>query len=92
MTNNIDLAFEYYYAEGSYAAVNIFQKDLKDFPGNSTTRVTYDGLYDVRYGVNGAGPADTSTVVLNWPNYQTIDQVAFGSLDWWQTLMKIYHA
>ena len=92
VSNNIDLAFEYYYAEGSYAAVNIFQKDLKDFPGNSTSRVTYDGLYDVRYGVNGAGPADTSTVVLNWPNYQTIDQVAFGSMDWWQTLMKIYHA
>ena len=37
VSNNIDLAFEYYYAEGSYAAVNIFQKDLKDFPVNSTT-------------------------------------------------------
>ena len=92
VSDNLDLAFEYYYAEGSYAAVNIFQKKLKDFPGNSTSRVTYDGLYDVRYGVDGQGPADTSTVVFNYPNNVTIDQTTFGSMDWWQTLMKIYHA
>ena len=49
-------------------------------------------MYDVRYALPGKRPADTSTAVLNWPNMQTIDQVAFGSVDWWQTLMKLYVA
>ena len=69
VSNNIDLAFEYYYAEGSYAAINIFTKELEDFPGNSTVRTTYDGLYDVRY--------DTDGELFN-PGTN-----AFGSLDWW---------
>jgi len=92
ISRNVDFAFEYYYAEGSYAAVNIFKKDLKDFPGNATSRTTYDGLHDVRYGINGKGPADIDEVVYNYPNFVTIDQTAFGSMDWWQALIKIYNA
>ena len=30
---NLDLAYEYYYAEGSYFAVNYFRKDIKDYHG-----------------------------------------------------------
>ena len=71
---------------------HIFKKDLEDFVGSSTTRTTFDGLHDVRYGLPGVGPADTTTQVLNWPNMATIDQYAFGSMDWWQTLMKLYVA
>jgi TonB-dependent receptor len=92
VSTNLDLAFEYYYAEGSYVAVNFFKKDLEDFVGSSTTRTTFDGLHDVRYGLPGVGPADTTTQVFNFPNMATIDQYAFGSMDWWQTLMKIYVA
>ena len=93
ISDNIDFAFEYYYGEGSYVALNLFQKDLSNFVGNETAiGVTFPGMYDVRYGLPGKGPADTTTAVLNWPNMQTIDQVAFGSVDWWQTLMKIYVA
>ena len=93
ISDNIDFAFEYYYGEGSYVAINLFQKDLSNFVGSDTAiGITFPGMYDVRYGLPGKGPADTSTVVYNYPNFQTIDQVAFGSLDWWQTLMKIYVA
>ena len=78
VSNNIDLAFEYYYAEGSYAAVNLFTKDLKDFPGSSTVRTTYEGLYDVRYDTNG-------DQVVPGTN-------AFGTMDWWVDLRADHQA
>lgn len=70
-SQNLDLAFEYYYAEGSYAAINLFQKDLEDFVTNTFSRVTFDGLYDVRYDLNGQ-PLDFGNPAR-----------AFPSMDWW---------
>jgi TonB-dependent receptor len=70
-SQNLDLAFEYYYAEGSYAAINLFQKDLEDFVTNTFSRVTFDGLYDVRYGLDGQ-PLDFGNPAR-----------AFPSMDWW---------
>ncbi|MDA1037426.1 MAG: TonB-dependent receptor [Proteobacteria bacterium] len=70
-SQNLDLAFEYYYAEGSYAAINLFQKDLEDFVTNTFARVTFDGLYDVRYGLDGQ-PLDFGNPAR-----------AFPSMDWW---------
>ena len=76
VSKNIDVAFEYYYAEGSYAAINLFRKDLEDFPGNSTSRTTFDGLYDVRYGSDG----------------NPLTDVAFGSMDWWVEMRANHQA
>ena len=33
-SENLDLSFEWYYKEGSYAAVGYFHKDTKNFIGN----------------------------------------------------------
>ena len=46
-STNLDLSLEYYYAEGSYAAVGYFKKDVKNFISFDTTTETYDGLFDV---------------------------------------------
>ena len=50
-SNNYDLAYENYYAEGSYVAVNIFRKEISDFISSSTTSgVNVDGLTNAAYG------------------------------------------
>ncbi|MEW6998674.1 TonB-dependent receptor [Colwelliaceae bacterium BS250] len=45
-STNIDLSLEYYYAEGSYASIGWFQKDVKNFISNSSSEITVDGLRD----------------------------------------------
>ena len=35
-STNIDIAYENYYADGSYVAINYFRKKIKDFVGNQT--------------------------------------------------------
>lgn len=35
-SSNLDIAYENYYAEGSYVAVNYFRKEIRDFIGNQT--------------------------------------------------------
>lgn len=47
---NLDLSLEYYYAEGSYAAVGYFKKDVKNFIGNGIESLKIDGFYDVYLG------------------------------------------
>ena len=52
-SNNFDLAYENYYAEGSYFAANIFRKEISDFISSSTVQgVTVDGLTNAAYGEN----------------------------------------
>jgi len=47
-STNIDFAYENYYKEGSYFAVNVFHKDLTDFIGRETATnvVLFDDLYN----------------------------------------------
>ena len=47
-STNIDLAYENYYKEGSYVALNLFHKDLEDFIGRETATdvVLFDDLYN----------------------------------------------
>ena len=47
-SKNIDLAYENYYKEGSYFALNLFHKDLEDFIGRETATnvVLFDDLYN----------------------------------------------
>lgn len=50
-SNNFDLAYENYYAEGSYIAVNIFRKEISDFISSTTVNgVNVDGLTNAAYG------------------------------------------
>jgi len=50
-SNNFDLAYENYYAEGSYIAVNVFRKEISDFISSTTVEgVNVDGLTNAAYG------------------------------------------
>lgn len=49
-STNLDLSLEYYYAEGSYASVGYFKKDVKNFLSNETVTVQYDELRDIYQG------------------------------------------
>jgi TonB-dependent receptor len=46
-SNNFDLSYENYYADGSYVAINAFRKDVKGFISSRTvTGQTFEGLTD----------------------------------------------
>jgi TonB-dependent receptor len=79
-SQNLDLAFEYYYAEGSYAAINLFQKDLEDFVTTTFSRVTFPGLLDPRYSLDG----NATPISFGDPNR------SFPSADWWVDY-RAYH-
>uniref|UniRef100_UPI0030C7A4FB TonB-dependent receptor domain-containing protein n=1 Tax=uncultured Pseudoalteromonas sp. TaxID=114053 RepID=UPI0030C7A4FB len=49
-STNLDLSLEYYYAEGSYASVGYFKKDVDNFIQTTITQTTIDGLYDILNG------------------------------------------
>ena len=49
-STNLDLSLEYYYAEGSYASVGYFKKDVKNFIANETVEAQFDGLHDIYLG------------------------------------------
>lgn len=49
-STNLDLSFEYYYEEGSYAALGLFQKKVKNFISSKITPTTIDGFNDIYQG------------------------------------------
>ncbi|WP_350669655.1 TonB-dependent receptor, partial [Pseudoalteromonas sp. 43-MNA-CIBAN-0464] len=49
-STNLDLSLEYYYAEGSYASVGYFKKDVDNFIQTTITQITIDGLHDILNG------------------------------------------
>jgi len=49
-STNLDLSVEYYYAEGSYAAIGYFKKDVKNFIANDSVDMQFDGLHDIYLG------------------------------------------
>ena len=44
---NIDFAYENYYAEGSYFAVNVFSKEIKDYHGADSYTGSFNNVPDV---------------------------------------------
>ncbi len=50
MSTNLDLSLEYYYGEGSYAAIGYFKKDVKNFIGNQIVSTTIEGFHDIYEG------------------------------------------
>ena len=49
-STNLDLSLEYYYSEGSYAAVGLFWKDVDNWIDNTQVKTTFEGLHDVYLG------------------------------------------
>lgn len=49
-STNIDLSLEYYYAEGSYASVGYFRKDVENFVSTQTVSSTFDGILEIFEG------------------------------------------
>jgi TonB-dependent receptor len=83
-STNFDLAYENYYAEGSYFAVNYFRKNIDSFIGSSTTvGTTYGTLTDPsrgQYGVAAAAAVDDGSAIAG-PVWAT------GSkLVWWNAM------
>ena len=44
---NIDFAYENYYAEGSYFAVNVFMKEIEDYHGADSYTGSFNNVPDV---------------------------------------------
>ena len=53
-SENIDLAYEYYYDEGSYFAINYFKKDIDNFISSDVSTGTIDSLTNPATGEIGA--------------------------------------
>jgi len=73
-STNYDLALEYYYAPGSYAAIGYFRKDVDNFIQTNITQTTIDGLRDIYEGpryqqaiadVEARGEQATSTAIFD---------------------------
>ena len=45
-STNTDLSLEYYYDEGSYVALGLFRKSVKNFITNTNTQESFEGLRD----------------------------------------------
>ncbi|MCC5854064.1 MAG: TonB-dependent receptor [Idiomarina sp.] len=82
-STNIDVALEYYYAPGSYAAIGYFRKDVDNFIQRTITEVTIDGLRDIFEGpryqqavasLEARGEQATSTAI-----FQEMLDLGFGN-------------
>ncbi|MCF2950051.1 TonB-dependent receptor [Paraglaciecola aquimarina] len=49
-STNLDLSLEYYYDEGSYAAIGYFKKEVENFIGSQIVSTTIDGFHDIYQG------------------------------------------
>jgi len=49
-STNLDLSLEYYYAEGSYAAVGYFRKDVENFISSQTITTSVEDMRDIYQG------------------------------------------
>jgi TonB-dependent receptor len=61
-SQNIDFAYENYYAEGSYFAVNLFQKEIADYHGADSF---VGGFNDVPDVFNSRAPADPANTCFD---------------------------
>ena len=54
-SENFDVAYEHYYKEGSYFAVNYFRKDISDYHGSGQGTTSFNNVADVTAGGLNAG-------------------------------------
>jgi TonB-dependent receptor len=83
-SDNIDLTFEWYYDEGSYAAIGYFMKDSKNFIGRTTVEETTFNLthpaqgdrYDEAVAAGAVGNTEIRDYIsTNYP--ETLDSNGF---------------
>jgi TonB-dependent receptor len=80
-SNNYDLAYENYYAEGSYVAANIFVKEISDFVSGSTVSgVSVNGLTNAAYGENIMA---ARACMQEWVDAGRGDTVSYGDEGSW---------
>jgi len=65
-STNLDLAYEYYYAEGSYFAVNYFQKDIDGYHGTSVGNGSFNGVTDIAQSDFFQDLLAASEAYVNW--------------------------
>ncbi|WP_394174297.1 TonB-dependent receptor [Thalassotalea litorea] len=69
-SENIDLSFEWYYDEGSYASIGLFQKDVSNVIGTQDIFETYAGVYspvegaryDEAVAATGGDPSNSAAI------------------------------
>ena len=95
-STNYDLAYEWYYDEGSYFAVNYFFKEIEDFIESQITTGELYGLRNPAYGAIGqyaqncvnawdqAGRPDTG-FPGEWGSKHCVSQQALWSQSWMNT-------
>ena len=77
VSDNIDLSFEWYYAEGSFASVGYFRKIVNNFLQSTTIQEAYDGIYDPYFGVD----AEMARVQLSAEGIDLTDQNVFARIN-----------
>ena len=86
-SNNFDIAYENYYAEGSYFAVNYFRKEIDGFLGSATTvGSTYGDLTDPLYGEFAA--AARADIEANGPRGDTPGWANEQQTLWWNAMAQ----
>jgi TonB-dependent receptor len=67
-STNLDLSFEWYYGESSYASVGFFRKAVTNFVGTGVTTTTLFGLQDPSSGAPGtlSGDAAAALTAQGW--------------------------
>jgi len=84
---NFDLAYENYYAEGSYFAINYFRKEIKGFIGSGTSvGSTYGDLTDPLYGEFAA--AARQDIEANGPRGDTPGWANEQQTLWWNAMAQ----
>jgi len=82
-SRNLDLSFEWYYADSSYASIGLFNKKLTDFVGNATVESDIFNLsnpadgakYQAAVAATGTNDADTirNWIFQNYANDPSVD-------------------
>ena len=63
---NYDLAYEYYYKEGSYVALNLFVKEISGYHGSGLNQSSYNGVTDISNGPRTASSGDYNDDFCVW--------------------------
>ena len=67
---NVDIAYEYYYKEGSYVAVNAFMKDISGYHGSGFETGSYNGVTDISQGPRADTTGYTDDDFCQWTSTQ----------------------
>ena len=80
-SENIDLAYEYYYDEGSYFSINYFKKDIDNFISSDVSMGTINTLTNP---ANGEIGAFAQACIQEWDSAGRPDTVSYGEPGSWE--------